>query len=53
MPALGADVETRRKLFVVDRLRAAGALDPQAFGHAAGLFFRRRDRLAGLLEPGH
>ena len=36
----------------VDDRVALGTLDPQAFGHAAGLV-RRGNRLARLLEPGH
>ena len=37
----GTDVEVRREILVVDDLRAAGALDPEALGNAAGLLGRR------------
>ena len=52
--AFRADVEVGGEVLVVDRLRAAGTLDPQPFRHPARLLFRRRGhRLARLLEPRH
>ena len=36
MRALGADVEGRLEILVVDQLRAARTLDPEALRHAAG-----------------
>ena len=51
--ALGADVQVRRQVLVVDNLRAAGTLDHQPLGNPAGLLGRRARSLAGLLEPRH
>src|SRR6185295_507313 len=49
-----ADVQVRREILVVDDLRTAGTLDPQALRHATGLDRGRGgDRRARLLEPGH
>src|SRR5262249_16637174 len=54
VPALRAHVDVCGEILVVDRLLAAGTLDPQPFGHAARLLLRRRpDRLTVLLEPPH
>ena len=38
--ALGADAQVRGQVLVIDELRAAGTLGPQALGHAAGLGLR-------------
>ena len=52
--AFRTDVQVRREILVVDDLRTAGTLDPQALRHAAGLDRGRGgDRRARLLEPGH
>ena len=52
--ALRADVQVVLEILVVEDLRAVGTLDPEPFGHPAGLLGRgRRHRLPGLLEPGH
>src|ERR1019366_8142500 len=52
--AFRADVQVRREVLVVNDLRAARTLDPEAFRDPAGLRLRRRcDRFAGLLEPDH
>jgi hypothetical protein len=54
MGALRADVETDLEILVVDQLRAAGTLDPEALRDAARFFGRgRRNSLPGFLEPGH
>jgi hypothetical protein len=52
--ALRADIQVFLEILLVDELRAARALDPEALGDPAWLFGgRRRDWLPGLLEPGH
>src|SRR5206468_5846581 len=51
--ALGADLQVLLEVLVIDDLRAARAFHPESLGDAAWLFGGRRDRRAGLLEPGH
>ncbi len=51
--ALRTDLQIRREILVVDRLRATRTLYPQAFGNLARLVGRRLDWLAAFLEPRH
>ena len=52
--ALGADMQVGLEILVVKDLRTVRTLDPQSFGHPAGLLSRGgRHRLPGLLKPGH